>query len=140
HTRFSRDWSSDVCSSDLAAGMQSFESVRSFISSATLLALVDLPFVLLFMLVVLLISWPLIFPIVIGVLLVMVYTAAVQHKMHLLSENAMQASAQRNATLVESLANLETLKTLGAEGRMQAIWEKTTLLVSHVGIKMRLLS
>lgn len=123
-----------------AAGMQSFESVRSFISSATLLALVDLPFVLLFMLVVLLISWPLIFPIVIGVLLVMVYTAAVQHKMHLLSENAMQASAQRNATLVESLANLETLKALGAEGRMQAIWEKTTLLVSHVGIKMRLLS
>src|SRR5690606_34209855 len=88
-----------------ASGLQSFEAVRSFISSATLLALVDLPFVLLFMLVVSLISWPLIFPIVIGVLLVMVYTAAVQHKMHLLSENAMQASAQRNATLVESLAN-----------------------------------
>ncbi len=123
-----------------AAGMQSFESVRSFISSATLLALVDLPFVLLFMLVVLLISWPLIFPIVAGVVLVMMYTAAVQHKMHLLSENSMQASAQRNATLVESLANLETLKTLGAEGRIQAIWEKATLLVSHIGVKMRLLS
>lgn len=123
-----------------AAGMQSFEAVRSFISSATILALVDLPFVLLFMLVVLLISWPLIFPVVLGVILVMIYTAAVQHKMHLLSENSMQASAQRNATLVESLANLETLKTLGAEGRMQSLWEKTTLLVSRVGVKMRLLS
>ncbi|HTF96065.1 MAG TPA: type I secretion system permease/ATPase [Cellvibrio sp.] len=123
-----------------SAGLQSFEAVRSFISSATILALVDLPFVLLFMVVVLLISWPLIFPVLVGVILVMIYTAAVQHKMHLLSENSMQASAQRNATLVESLASLETLKILGAEGRMQSIWEKTTLLVSRVGVKMRLLS
>src|SRR5690606_18831334 len=92
-----------------ASGLQSFESVRSFISSATILALVDLPFVLLFLIVVLLISWPLVFPIVIGVALVMIYTAAVQHKMHVLSENSMQASAQRNATLVESLHALETV-------------------------------
>lgn len=122
------------------AGLQSFEAIRSFISSATILALVDLPFVLLFLIVVLLISWPLVFPILVGVALVMIYTAAVQHKMHLLSENSMQASAQRNATLVESLSALETVKTLGAEGRMQAVWEKTTLLVSRVGVKMRLLS
>lgn len=122
------------------SGLQSFEAIRSFISSATILALVDLPFVLLFLMVVLLISWPLVFPILIGVALVMIYTAAVQHKMHLLSENSMQASAQRNATLVESLTALETVKILGAEGRMQSIWEKTTLLVSRVGVKMRLLS
>lgn len=122
------------------AGLQSFESIRSFISSATILALVDLPFVLLFLVVVLLISWPLVFPILLGVALVIIYTAAVQHKMHLLSETSMQASAQRNATLVESLSALETVKTLGAEGRMQAVWEQTTLLVSRVGVKMRLLS
>ncbi len=122
------------------AGLQSFEAIRSFISSATILALVDLPFVLLFLIAVLFISWPLVFPILVGVALVMIYTAAVQHKMHLLSENSMQASAQRNATLVESLSALETVKTLGAEGRMQAVWEKTTLLVSRVGVKMRLLS
>lgn len=122
------------------AGLQSFEAIRSFISSATILALVDLPFVLLFLIVVLLISWPLVFPILVGVVLVMIYTAAVQHKMHVLSENSMQASAQRNATLVESLSALETVKILGAEGRMQAVWEKTTLLVSRVGVKMRLLS
>ena len=122
------------------AGLQSFEAVRSFISSATILALVDLPFVLLFLIVVLFISWPLIFPILVGVAVIMIYTAAVQHKMHLLSENSMQASAQRNASLVESLNALETVKTLGVEGRMQAIWERTTLLVSRVGVKMRLLS
>lgn len=123
-----------------AAGLTSFESIRSFISSATVLTLVDLPFVLLFLLVVVLIAWPLVIPIALGIGLMVIYTAAVQHKMQLLTESAMQAGAQRNATLVESLHGLETLKTLGAEGRMQAIWEKSSLLVSRIGVKMRLLS
>lgn len=123
-----------------ASSLQSFESIRSFISSATVLAFVDLPFVLLFTLVILLISWPLVFPILVGIICSLIYAAAVQHKMHSLSENSMQAGAQRNAILVESLQGLETLKTTGAEGRMQAIWEKTTLLLSRTSVKMRMLS
>ena len=123
-----------------AAGLQSFESIRQFVSSATLLALVDLPFVLIFALVILLISWPLIFPILLGVLLMVIYTAAVQKKMHQLSDASMQASAQRNAILIESLSSIETLKTLVAEGRMQSVWEKAALVASRIGVKMRLLS
>ena len=123
-----------------AAGLTAFESIRSFIGSATVLTLVDLPFVLLFMLVVTLIAWPLLIPIIIGVVLMVIYSAAAQSKMHQLTQSSMQASAQRNAILVESISALETLKSLGAEGRMQAIWEKTTLVVSRLGVKMRLLS
>ncbi|ARU26145.1 type I secretion system permease/ATPase [Cellvibrio sp. PSBB006] len=123
-----------------ASGLQAFESVRSFIGSATVVGFIDLPFVLLFTLVMGLISWPLVIPVLIGIALVLLYTAGVQHKMHQLSEQSMQASAQRNAVLVESLVGLETLKTLGAEGRMQSLWEKTTLLLSRTSVKMRMLS
>jgi ATP-binding cassette, subfamily C, bacterial LapB len=123
-----------------AAGLQSFESIRQFVSSATLLALVDLPFVLIFFAVICLISWPLVFPILFGVIAMVIYTAAVQKKMHQLSEESMQAGAQRNAVLIESLSSIETLKTLVAESRMQSIWEKAALVASHVGVKMRLLS
>ncbi len=123
-----------------ASSLQSFESIRSFISSATVLAFVDLPFVLLFAVVIALISWPLILPILLGIVAAIIYAAAVQQKMHSLSESSMQASAQRNAILVESLQGLETLKTTGAEGRMQAIWEQTTLLLSRTSVKMRMLS
>ncbi len=129
-----------VSTGAFAAGLTSFESIRSFIGSATVLTLVDLPFVLLFMLVVALIAWPLLIPILIGVVLMVIYSAAAQRKMHQLTQTSMQASAQRNAILVESISALETLKSLGAEGRMQAIWEKTTLVVSRLGVKMRLLS
>ncbi len=123
-----------------AAGLQSFESIRQFVSSATLLALVDLPFVLIFFAVILLISWPLVFPILFGVIVMVIYTAAVQKKMHQLSDESMQASAQRNAILIESLSSMETLKILAAESRMQLIWEKSALMASHIGVKMRLLS
>lgn len=123
-----------------ASSLQSFESIRSFISSATVLAFVDLPFVLLFTVVILLISWPLVFPILVGIILVFLYASAMQYKMQRLSESSMQASSQRNAILVESLQGLETLKTLGAEGRMQSMWEKTTLVLSRTSVKMRMLS
>ena len=123
-----------------ASSLQSFESIRGFISSATVLAFVDLPFILLFTVVILLISWPLVFPILFGIIASIIYAAAVQHKMHSLSENSMQAAAQRNAILVESLQGLETLKTTGSEGRMQAIWEQSTLLLSRTAVKMRMLS
>ncbi len=69
-----------------------------------------------------------------------IYTAAVQKKMHQLSDESMQASAQRNAILIESLSSMETLKILVAESRMQSIWEKAALIASHIGVKMRLLS
>lgn len=123
-----------------ASGLQAFESVRSFIGSATVVAFIDLPFVLLFSLAIGWISGFLVLPVIVGVLLVLLYTAAVQHKMHALSEVSMQASAQRNAILVESLAGLETLKSLGAEGRMQNFWERATLFLSRTTVKMRMLS
>lgn len=123
-----------------ASSLQSFESIRSFISSATVIAFVDLPFVLVFTIVIAIISWPLILPILLGVIAAIIYAAAVQQKMHSLSESSMQAAAQRNAILVESLHGLETLKTTGAEGRMQAVWEQTTLLLSRTAVKMRMLS
>ncbi|MCD8512816.1 MAG: hypothetical protein LRY63_05145 [Nitrincola sp.] len=110
-----------------ASNVQSFESIRSFMSSLTLVALVDLPFVLLFVAIIAMISWPLIIPIVIGAILVLIYALSAQAKMHALSETSMRAGSMRNSTLIESLSNLETVKSFGAESRIQTIWEKTTI-------------
>ncbi|WP_020210352.1 type I secretion system permease/ATPase [Gilvimarinus chinensis] len=124
-----------------AAGLQAFESVRAFIGSSTIIAFIDLPFVLVFSLVIgLLTSWWLVIPIAVGVLLCLLYAATVQAKMHELSLSSMEASAYRNAVLVESLDGLESLKTLSAEGKMQRLWERATVYLSRTTTKMRLLS
>ncbi len=123
-----------------ASTLHSFESVRAFIGSATVVALVDLPFVLLFAGVIALIGAPLVLPVLGGIAIVLLYALAAQGKMHELSETTWRVSAQRNATLVESLSHLETVKTLRAESRLQSQWEKATAFLSRTSAQMRLVS
>ncbi|MRR51094.1 MAG: type I secretion system permease/ATPase [Rhodocyclaceae bacterium] len=123
-----------------AANLRSFETVRDFIASATVTALVDLPFAVLFLLVILWISWPIVFLPILGIIVVVVYSYVVQHKMRELSETTFRAAALRNATLIESLTALETIKAHGAEGLMQAKWEKTAAFLARVSAQLRLLS
>jgi len=123
-----------------AANIQSFEAVRSFIGSLTLVSIVDFPFVLLFAAIIGWINLYLVIPILVGGVLVLLYALISQHNMHRLSETAMQVGAQRNATLIEGLGNLETVKSFNVQGDMQARWEDSTIFLSRNSTKMRLLS
>ncbi len=124
----------------LANNLRSFESVRDFITSATVTTLIDLPFGLIFVAVMAWISLPMIVPVVIGGIVMLLYAFSVQTKMHELSETMYRAGALRNATLIESLVSLETVKALGIEGTMQRKWEHTASYLSEVGSKLKLLS
>ncbi len=123
-----------------AANLRSFETIRDFVASATVTAIVDLPFLVLFLLVMLWISWPLVILPILGIVAIVIYSYVIQHKMRELSETTFRASALRNATLIESLTALETIKAHGAEGLMQAKWEKTAAFLSRVSAQLRLLS
>ena len=123
-----------------AANLRSFETVRDFITSATVTAFVDVPFALIFLVVIAWIGWPMVLPVIVGALVVAAYALAVRHKMHELSESTYRAGALRNATLVESLVGLESIKALGAEGTMQRKWESSAAFLSRVGAQLRLLS
>lgn len=124
----------------LANNLRSFESVRDFITSATVTTLIDLPFGLIFIGVMAWISLPMIVPVIIGGTVMLLYAFSVQTKMHELSETMYRAGALRNATLIESLVSLETVKALGIEGTMQRKWEHTASYLSEVGSKLKLLS
>ena len=123
-----------------AANLRSFEVVRDFITSATIIAFVDLPFALIFLLVIGWIAWPMTLPVVVGALLVGAYALLVRGRMHALAETTYRASALRNATLVESLVGLEAVKALGVEGVMQKRWEHSAAYLARIGAQLRLLS
>ena len=123
-----------------ASNLRSFESVRDFIASATVTALIDFPFALLFLLVILWISWPLVLIPLVGLAIGLIYAYILQHRMHELAETTYRAAALRNAALVESLTALETIKTQGAEGVVQNKWERTTAFLARTGAQLRLLS
>ena len=123
-----------------ASNLRSFESVRDFITSATVTTMIDMPFGLIFIGVMAWISWPMVIPVLIGAAIMLLYAFSVQTKMHALSETMYRAGALRNATLIESLVGLETVKALGIEGNMQRKWEHSANYLTEVGSKLRLLS
>jgi ATP-binding cassette subfamily C protein LapB len=123
-----------------AANLRAFESVRDFISSATVVALVDLPFALLFLGVIAWIAPTLVLPFAAGIIILLLYAVSIQGRMKTLAETTYRAGAQRNATLVEGLVGLETLKALGAEAPIQRKWEQSAALLSRVSAQLRLLA
>lgn len=123
-----------------AANLRSFESVRDFIASASLTTLVDLPFVLLFLAVLAWVSPWMIIPPVIAIVVVLIVSFVAQARMEHLVTESFQASAQRNAGLVESLSGLETIKTLNAQGTSQRKWESSTEFLARIGARIKLIS
>lgn len=129
-----------VSTGSFTSTLQSFESIRAFIGSATILGIVDLPFVLLFAAIIALINPWLVLPVIAGVLFVLLYALAAQGKLHELSQTTWEVGAQRNALLVESVSQLENVKALRAESRIQRHWEKATAFLSRTSAQLRLVS
>ena len=121
-----------------AVNLRSFETLRDFITSTTITTIVDLPFSVLFLAVIAWIAWPLLVPVLLGIVAILVYAFIARGRLQRLTEATYQAGAQRNATLIESLAGLDTLKALGAESVMQRKWEETTRFLAGVGVDLRL--
>ena len=121
-----------------AVNLRSFETLRDFITSTTITTVIDLPFSILFLAVIAWIGWPLLIPVLLGILAILAYALVSSKKLQRLTETTYQAGAQRNATLIESLTGLDTLKALGAESVMQRKWEDTTRFLAGVGVDLRL--
>ncbi|WP_420464450.1 type I secretion system permease/ATPase [Panacagrimonas sp.] len=129
-----------VSAGSFAANLRAFELVRDFITSATVAALIDLPFTLIFLLVMMWIAWPLVLPPLVGIVIVAIYAWTMQAPLRALSETTYRAGSLRNATLVESLVGLETVKSIGAEGVMQRKWEESATYLARISTRLRLLS
>lgn len=123
-----------------ASNLRGFEQVRDFIASSTVTTLIDLPFALLFVFVTAWISPWLAVPVVVAFAIILVVGYVLQYRLHELSQTTYQATAQRNATLIESLTGIETIKSLGAESVIQARWERSNQFLSRVNVRMRALS
>lgn len=120
-----------------AANLRSFEAVRDFIASATLTALIDVPFSILFLAILAWISPYMMIPPVVAILIMLLLASAAQWRLRELVGDSFDATAQRNGVLVESLGGLETIKTLNAQGQSQRTWEQSTRYLAFNGSRTR---
>jgi ATP-binding cassette subfamily C protein LapB len=104
---------------ELASVMRDFEVYKDFMSSATILTLIDLPFILVFVLVISMIGGPLFIVPLICIPVILILILALQP---LLVRNsaAVSVSAQsRQSLLVEVLGGLDALRVNGAFSLMK---------------------
>lgn len=123
-----------------ASNLKDFDSIRSFLTNATLTALVDFPFAILFLLVIGYIGgWIVVIPILI-MIAIGGYAFFIRNPLRESIEETHKASAVKSSILIETLQNIETLKTLGASGQMQWHWEEATGEIAQKSLKSRLIS
>lgn len=123
-----------------SSNLQEFESLREFITSATITALIDLPFVILFIGAMFWVGGPLGWIPVLAVPFIIGVGLALQAPLARLVQTSSKLAAQRQATLVESLVGLETIKVMGAEGAVQRKWEQLIGQIAKLALKSRFLS
>ena len=120
--------------------MRDFDQLRDFISSSTLVTLTDLPFALMFIVIIALISGPLAWVPAIAMPLIIILGILVQIPLGRYMAENMKESAERQSVLVESLVNLETVKANNAEHFLQKRWDEAHALGSETYQKIRSLT
>ncbi|ENM5854041.1 type I secretion system permease/ATPase [Vibrio mimicus] len=120
-----------------ARHLQEFESIREFFTSATISSLIDLPFALLFLVLIWLMAGHLVWVPIIGVLILVIYSILIQGQLRRAIEEGSRLASQKYANLIESLYGLETVKLFGAQGQFQYRWEEAVAHMANWNIKSR---
>lgn len=123
-----------------AARVREFETLRDFFTSATLVAVVDLPFICLFLLVIWIIGGAAVAVPLIAVPVVFLVGLLIQPALRSLSDQSMDEAQDKHAVLVETVSGLETVKALGAGPVMAKRWRDAISGHARTNRKSRIFS
>jgi ATP-binding cassette subfamily C protein LapB len=124
----------------MATIVREFDTLREFFTSATLIAIVDLPFIFFFIWVISLISGPLALVPLIAVPLVIAAGLVIQPFLARITQGSMQSNMSKQSVLVETLNGLETVQATGSGRLMRRRFEAASDAQSDLGLKSRMLS
>lgn len=124
----------------LAGMMRELEALRDFFASATLTAIVDVPFIIITLILVAIIGGKVVFIPAIMVPLVIMVGWLTHPAMERLSARTMGEGLQKQSVLVEAIGGLETVKTSGAAPLLSRRWLKAVQQHSDSSLRQRLVS
>ena len=116
------------------------EQVREFFGSATLSAVSDLPFVVIYIAMTFVIGGPLGWVTVAAVPLILGASLVLQGAMRRAMSANMQQQADLHGLLVEAVEGLEDVKATGSQGRFLHHYEQTTAAAAHSQLSSRRIS
>nr|WP_251702219.1 type I secretion system permease/ATPase [Pseudomonas boanensis] len=123
-----------------AQSIQDFQGLREFLTAVTLTSLIDLPFSILMLAVIGLLSgWLVVIPIL-AFPLTALFAFIIQSRLRDTVQRSLALGGERQALLIETLSGLETLKAWGAESERQHHWERTHGALTRLDSHARFLS
>lgn len=123
-----------------ASNIRDFDSIRSFLTNSTMAVLIDLPFAVIFLLVIYYIGGMIVLIPMFMMLFIFIYAMIIRKPLERSIESTHEASARKNGILIESLNSIETIKTQGMSGQMQWRWEESVGDIAQKSLHSRLLS
>jgi ATP-binding cassette subfamily C protein LapB len=124
----------------LANTLHEFEMFREFITAATISILIDLPFVILFLLIVTWLGgWLVLVPLA-AIPVMIAVSLLLQGPLEKTLRDSQRVAAQKQALLIETLNGIESVKSIGAEGPVQRKWESVIAEGGSLGIRARMLA
>ena len=124
----------------LAKRVSEYELVRDFFASTTVVLLVDISFLLLFLvLIIVLGGWLVLVPIA-GIALMIGAGLSLRRAMARAALDAQADSSLQHSVLVESIGGIETLKAARAEGQMLGRWKRYSTMSAATSEEQRRLT
>ncbi|MFZ4690643.1 MAG: type I secretion system permease/ATPase [Polymorphobacter sp.] len=128
-------------SSGAFAGLlREFETLREFFASATIVALVDVPFVLLFLVVIWAIAGPVVLVPLLMIPLVIGSAMVVQPGLDRMAGSVLGLGFSKQGVMVETIGGLETVKATAAGAMLEKRWQGAVNESADVALRSRLLS
>ncbi|WP_254447387.1 ATP-binding cassette domain-containing protein [Ruegeria sp. HKCCA5426] len=121
----------------MANTVREFETLREFFTSATLVAVVDLPFIVLFIFVIHAIGGPLAIIPALAVPVVLATGLVVQPLLARLAKKSFADGQSKQSVLIETVSGLETIKTTAAARQMRSRWDAAMDRQSTHGMRSR---
>lgn len=122
------------------SNLKQYDNIRSFLTSTVVTALVDLPFAILFLVVIYWVAGDIVLIPIITIVLIVIYALFIKGPIRQSIRNSNQAAAVKNSILLESLNAIETIKAFNYGSVMQWKLEEATGNIAQRGLVSRVLN
>jgi ATP-binding cassette subfamily C protein LapB len=124
----------------MANTLQEYEGFRDFLTSATVTTIIDLPFVVIFLLIMFWLGGPLVIVPLVAIPLMIGANLMLQKPLELNVRKSLCVASQKQAMLIETLTGIEAIKAIGAESPVQRRWEETVVEAGRLGTQSKILA
>ncbi len=117
-----------------------FDSIRELITSSSMTLLIDLPFTIIFLVVMYIMAGPLVVVPIVAMVLILVFGLYAHSSMKYTVEKTYRASGEKSGLLYEGLTSIESVKAYNMQSRNQKKWEDATGEIAGWSVKTKMLS